>query len=1185
MSDDEADTIVVAMAAPNGPLGDSFEVDVAAGSVRPNSPAKLPRKRRTPAARRTPLVPAPSVRPKRNTTRNSRSGSSVDSAPYSHSPSPSVASTNSAASTATSSPINRNSSIANAAAIAAAQNTRLVRMKKQLCTQWGIQVTDLNVTFNSTNVANGPPSPSPLSAEPSVEQLARMAELTDASFTQAMVALKRAKVQRLTGGSEAPSGAGEGRGDSDDEMVSWIPDDVDRATDLIMAEAKAGAGDSVSKKRTAIQAGAHEERPRPAPAEREMEVGIQKRAGAQKGRPPPVEVRNELAGNRPQGLPTPTDEMDTRSERASVPRASSIEAMSEARHDAPQVKPIPSMQPQSQLQPAVVIGPALEPATTPSQAPSETPCLQPHAKVVTGPVLVQSSLPPAQTTRPQPQAQGHVLNGSPQEQPTPSQIEPTLSESHLQPHRQTEETKGVVPVQLTPLQGQASQLKTSNETIQTQSTLSQTHKTKRQNQSDPSTGLVAEAAQSHSVPSQVQPAQSHSQSGRGTEETTPAARTDAATSRPNPQTESVSETTRPKSTPSQTPSQPPPVEQITLSQALREAEPPCGVGVRQTPEPWSTRKRKELSTLTHPYIAQTSVFPVRPSTASPTLPRPQALPQPASNSTAPNSPISGGAVTSRRMSYDPVWIGIVPNGVASSSTGSSGYEPNSPKTNCQRANAPQMSVPMPNSAMPTAPMSIVNTTMMNAGAPSLGASNSLVQKSPVSNASACNANLQSAAINGTASGNIPNDTTSGEFNDSAQRPVGLVEAGGQNAGSYQHKGEATHAQSLAGTHLEALGRLENDQTLPPPVFDYILQCFSSLSASHVTVSPVTTIARTSSRSSFMLLQYSTIMVPFYMENSWTLASLNLESKAMTICGPQTEHTRTESAAISFFATSLDDTDHKTWKKTYISLGPPPNYWDQPIVCLVAAIHMFCGLNLLDQNPDPTVWRNVLVILLKGLTPGSPSIPRPTHKHDSDPFAAKDQDVDPAKFAVPPPPCPLYIKNYLAHINKALAAFRVRYHDRLTEARGLASHGAHARTLFSRLLEPAFLAEQNRAYETRLAEMRGLVDQTEDMMETLSRLKAPCSMGELKDCVEGAKRVETADAARMERLEWVTGKRDWVGGMVGDVADEAEGRAKKLEESWGDLWGTLDGEFGRLGALLGPHRSGAGGSGGGGGEKE
>ncbi|KKY15279.1 hypothetical protein UCDDS831_g07739 [Diplodia seriata] len=178
MSDNEADTIVVAMAAPNGPLGDAFEVSNAAGGSRINSHAKTPRKQK-PAARRKPSTKSPSVAPHKSkstrstgspapaaklkrTTNHARNDSSGDSVPYSPSPSP-VTTTNTSNSTTgtptgtpTNSQICANSSIANAATIARLQNTRVVRFKKQLCTQWDIDQADLNAVFNSATIVDGP---------------------------------------------------------------------------------------------------------------------------------------------------------------------------------------------------------------------------------------------------------------------------------------------------------------------------------------------------------------------------------------------------------------------------------------------------------------------------------------------------------------------------------------------------------------------------------------------------------------------------------------------------------------------------------------------------------------------------------------------------------------------------------------------------------------------------------------------------------------------------------------------------------------------------------------------------------------------------------------------------------------------------------------------------------------------
>ncbi|KKY15278.1 hypothetical protein UCDDS831_g07738 [Diplodia seriata] len=307
--------------------------------------------------------------------------------------------------------------------------------------------------------------------------------------------------------------------------------------------------------------------------------------------------------------------------------------------------------------------------------------------------------------------------------------------------------------------------------------------------------------------------------------------------------------------------------------------------------------------------------------------------------------------------------------------------------------------------------------------------------------------------------------------------------------------------------------------------------------------------------------------------------LEPESKEMTIYGARREQKKTESATIDYLNASLDGADPMTWKSSYVELGLPTNYWDQPIVCLVAAIHIFCNMSPPSQNPDPTIWRSILAILLQGITPGSDLPPCPTNNKAGE--AKQDADVNPANFSVPPTRHSLPIQTYLAHMTKALADFHARHRERVAQLRNLAAHTADAKALTDRLAHPSHLNSQRLAYERRQGEMRALVEQTENMMATLTRMRAavPASatMKELTRCVEGARAVERADAVRMERLERFTKEREVVGGLVVELADKAAWRARRLDENWVGLWGKLEGEYGRMQALFGPPPPRAGGA--------
>ncbi|KAF9629020.1 hypothetical protein BFW01_g10223 [Lasiodiplodia theobromae] len=347
--------------------------------------------------------------------------------------------------------------------------------------------------------------------------------------------------------------------------------------------------------------------------------------------------------------------------------------------------------------------------------------------------------------------------------------------------------------------------------------------------------------------------------------------------------------------------------------------------------------------------------------------------------------------------------------------------------------------------------------------------------------------------------------------------------------SEQDEAAAARTKEYAEVHSEALRRLEYCQSLPPSIFDYILQTLCCIS-------------------------YTTIIIPFYLDNKWTLATLDHERKEITVYGPATEHEGTAEAATSLAASWLDADDNvQTWSKTYIPMGPPAVYWNQSIVCLVAAVHMFAGVAPPHQDPDTILWRCILAAL-----------PAYSPLADGDHL---DKSVMPDDLVIPPPP----------------------------------SHGSSTPSApLTKLLAPSFLAAQRDAYAVRRAEVRGLAAHTDALLSAMRRVPsaaAACSdvlMKELCAMSEGARMLVKADAPRVEGLERLMmmggggggsggggggGRAVGVGRFVGGLVEGAEGRVRRLVEGWERVWGGVEAEWGALAGMFGKTVSGGEGDGG------
>ncbi|KAB2571196.1 hypothetical protein DBV05_g10126, partial [Lasiodiplodia theobromae] len=337
--------------------------------------------------------------------------------------------------------------------------------------------------------------------------------------------------------------------------------------------------------------------------------------------------------------------------------------------------------------------------------------------------------------------------------------------------------------------------------------------------------------------------------------------------------------------------------------------------------------------------------------------------------------------------------------------------------------------------------------------------------------------------------------------------------------SEQDEAAAARTKEYAEVHSEALRRLEYCQSLPPSIFDYILQTLCCIS-------------------------YTTIIIPFYLDNKWTLATLDHERKEITVYGPATEHEGTAEAATSLAASWLDADDNvQTWSKTYIPMGPPAVYWNQSIVCLVAAVHMFAGVAPPHQDPDTILWRCILAALVRAFAAPAAAADNggdDWHSHSLKPAYSPladgdhlDKSVMPDDLVIPPPPshgsstpsAPLTVQAYFAHLKTTLSAFRTRHAERLALARARREAAVHAHALLAqKLLAPSFLAAQRDAYAVRRAEVRGLAAHTDALLSAMRRVPsaaAACSdvlMKELCAMSEGARMLVKADAPRVEGLE-------------------------------------------------------------------
>lgn len=894
MSDSEADNIVVAMVAPSGPLGDAFEVDVAAGSSRPNSsstprPKKSARgsKSTTYATRQRKLShfspeqshpltlvsplqssgKSPSVAPTRNKTKSNTNspaahsstttgvnkgrknntnarkskptsvstGCSAPAHSYPHSPSSPSHTTNSPKTMTTTKASEENSnsnsnttrrnSITKAAVFSKLSNTRLERNKNQLCELWEIDTRTLEDAFG--NVSGGSSSGDEALNRISthsvvrdfVAKLLRMAQTTGLRFCGARSELERVKAERVRGTSSGDSKSREagrdfGDGDANDaDDAAWVAEDIDRVMDMFLAEK--GKSHPGSRKRTASQASVEQEQKgRPPPGERkvkESHTSPRKTPNAQNGlsthnvtvaekntAPRPMVVVNARIGSIDGGCQseiTPTQTLDIdkdeRLERASVPRASSVEAMLEAQRNKTS-----AVQPSQKTELSQAMQPQSQPETASGPVQAYTSPYGPQTNSLKAETITsgaQTSLTKAQAT-----------SSPPQHRPRSYSISGSVR-AHSGPR-----IKMVAPPR-------------------PKSTPSQPR--------PPPSPETARARGGQSITSQTRPSQT----------------------RPPPATLAQTtplELTPPLGSPLQASSLQSKLPQTSPTQATpqlkRQGGPQTGTSMRPS---------VDLSAATHPLTSTTAAVRSLLNATMPTqlhhtseglVLAGMAIINAGGNSllshaAAPKvvAPPKGPVATSKVTTDGPITEDdrsndTAPSGIVSNRAPSHPPVSNASITNGSGSNASVSIVTIPNGAISNAPLSSPEPLNNKVSNPPV--SNSLVSSTGRS------PQLQKAAVSNTPESHFPGSdilisnalvsdgTPSGQSMSSDSIANGAVPTrlpGGteqrtapaqdQGSSSEQDEAAAARTKEYAEVHTEALRRLEYCQALPPSIFDYILQ--------------------------------------------------------------------------------------------------------------------------------------------------------------------------------------------------------------------------------------------------------------------------------------------------------------------------------------------------------------------------
>lgn len=916
MSDSEADNIVVAMAAPSGPLGDAFEVDVAAGSSRPNS-SSTPRPKKSARGRKsttyatrqrklshfspekshplTPVAPlqssskSPAVATTRNKTKsntnspaahsstttgvnkgrknntNARKSKSTSistgcSAPahsHPHAPSspshttnsPKTMTTTKASEDDSNSNTTRRNSITKAAVFSKLSNTRLERNKNQLCELWEIDTRTLEDAFG--NVSGGSSSGDEALDRISthsvvrdfVAKLLRMAQTTGLRFCGARSELERVKAERVRGtssgdskGGEAGRDSGSGGGDANDaDDAAWVAEDIDRVMDMFLTEK--GKSYPSSRKRTASQASVEQEQKgRPPPAERKVEElqtsprespNAQNDMSTHNGTVPqqntasrPMVVVNTRIGSvdgRGQNKITPTQNLDIdkdeRLERASVPRASSVEAMLEAhRNKTPAAQPSQK----TELSQAMQLQSQPETAGGPVQAYTSPYGPQTHSsKAETSTSGAQSSLTKAQASPPR------------------TQTNPSQAQSKPQASFQPGTTGNPVGTRQTLSQFQTSVEATSPPPQHRPRSYSISGSVRAH--SGPRIKMVA-PPRPKSTPSQPRPPPSpEATRARGGQSIT--SQTRPSHTRPPPAT--LAQTTPLQSTPplgspmqgnslqSKRPQTSPP--QVT-PQLQRQGEPQTGTSMRPSvdvsaakhPLTSATAAVRSLLNATMPtQLHHTSKGLVLAGMATTNAGGNSLL----SHAVEPNvvAPPKGPVATSKVTTNGPITADdrsndTVPSGVVSNCAPSHPPVSNASITNGSGSNTPVSTVAISNGAISNAPLSSPEPSENKM-------SNPPVSNSPVSSTGG-SPQLQRAAVSKTpgqtmSSGSIANGAVPTRLPGGTEQRT--TPAQDQGPSSEKDEAAATRTKEYAEVHTEALRRLEYCQALPPSIFDYILQ--------------------------------------------------------------------------------------------------------------------------------------------------------------------------------------------------------------------------------------------------------------------------------------------------------------------------------------------------------------------------
>ncbi|EOD47373.1 hypothetical protein UCRNP2_5890 [Neofusicoccum parvum UCRNP2] len=239
--------------------------------------------------------------------------------------------------------------------------------------------------------------------------------------------------------------------------------------------------------------------------------------------------------------------------------------------------------------------------------------------------------------------------------------------------------------------------------------------------------------------------------------------------------------------------------------------------------------------------------------------------------------------------------------------------------------------------------------------------------------------------------------------------------------------------------------------------------------------------------------------------------------------------------------------------TRVPVASPPDPQDEPITCLVTAIHIIASSvpHPSSAETDPFFWRHALAAFVRGGTSA----------------AAKRPPIITAAL-VPPMIIPLSIAAFFTHLETHLATTRTRHNADLARLRTRARSYEGTYALLDALASGPNVTTELAAYAARDAQLPGAIENVESTIASLQRLGIDGTVRDLEACARGLREVRRRDDARVARLKDMEAVRESIRGGLAALEERDKAEMERLEgapaEAWRQAevaWAGLKGRFG------------------------